>query len=325
MKKNVIFHNKVSDALTPQNKFDQHNLPFTLNSTIGCLFGCAYCFLQGYPFYRFTDFGKEVKVKTWIPEKLDRELKKYRILPQYLKRIQVNVATEGYLPSVMTKVKKELNRDIMKEVLDVFRKHWNNGNQWMVHLVTKSHMVRKHLDIIAGMRDQVQLEITITTLDEEKKKILEGLAPTVKRRLDVVRQFSDAGVFVRIMCMPLLGTREDANIIKSVGFDHGARAFKHKGVNYWNEDALLNGQTIRDGIREDEVFEDVLFNSGEPVIENGHPKTMIVPMPVIIRTGKKKKSKRWRGFQSQHLANKEMIMENFGYKDLNDINWGYVI
>ena len=186
-------------------------------------------------------------------------------------------------------------------------------------------MVRKHLDIITGMRDQVQLEITITTLDEERKKILEGLAPTVKRRLDIVRQFSDAGVFVRIMCMPLIGAKEDAKIIKSVCFDYGARAFKHKGVNYWNEDALLNGQTIRDGIREDEVFEDLLVMGGEPVLEDDQPKTMVVPMPVIIRTGKKKKNKRWKGYQNKHLANKEMIMENFGYKELNDINWGYVI
>jgi len=48
-------------------------------------------------------------------------------------------------------------------------------------------------------------------------------------------------------------------------------------------------------------------------------------MPVIIKTGKKKKSKRWKGYQRKDLANKEMIMENFGYKELNDINWGYVI
>jgi len=322
MKKNVIFHNDVGDALTQQNKIDQHNLPFTLNASIGCHFGCQYCFIQGYPFSRHAVFGKEVKVKLWIADELDKELYKYQNLPQHLKRVQVNVMTEGYLPSAMIKVKKELNRDIMKEVLDVFRKHWNNGNQWMVHLITKSHMVRKHLDIIAGMRDQVQLEITITTLDEERKKILEGLAPTVKRRLDVVRQFSDVGVFVRIMCMPLIGAREDANIIKSVCFNYGAKAFKHKGVNYWNKDALLNGQTIKDGIRKDEVFEDLLVMGGEPVIEDGKPKTMVVPMPVIIRAGK---SKKWKGYQSEHLANKVMIMENFGYTELNDINWGYVI
>ena len=83
---------------------------------MGCHFGCQYCFIQEYPFNRHAVFGEEVKVKLWVADKLDKDLYKYQNLPQHLKRVQVNVATEGYLPSAMTKVKKELDRDIMKEV-----------------------------------------------------------------------------------------------------------------------------------------------------------------------------------------------------------------
>ena len=77
-------------------------------------------------------------MKTWISERLDLELDKYRNLPQHLKRVQVNVASEGYLPDVMIKTKKELKRDIMAEILDTFKRHWEEGNCWMVHLITKS-------------------------------------------------------------------------------------------------------------------------------------------------------------------------------------------
>jgi DNA repair photolyase len=309
MKKTIIFHDKPGKALTPQKKIDQHNLPFTLNSTIGCLFGCAYCYLQGFPFNLHTDFGKEVKVKTWISERLDFELDKYRNLPQYLKRVQVSVASEGYLPDVMIKTKRELNRDIMAEILETFKRHWEEGNCWMVHLITKSHMVLKHLNIVQNMRNQVQLELTITTLNEERKKILEKYAPSVKRRLDIIRKFSDAGIFVRIMCMPLLGTREEAEELRQICFDNGARAFKHKGVNYFDENALLAGEVVSEGGREDEVFEDLLVKSGEPVIENGEPMIMTVQMP----------TPKWNEFEYR-----DMVIKDTGYTEMNDIDWEYL-
>jgi DNA repair photolyase len=100
-------HEKPGNALTPQKKIDQYNLPFTLNATIGCLFGCIYCYTQGFPFSCHTDFGEEVEVKTWLPEKLNLELDKYRYLPQHIKRIQINPSTEGYLPGVVIKMKKD--------------------------------------------------------------------------------------------------------------------------------------------------------------------------------------------------------------------------
>ncbi len=201
--KRIIIHDKPGNALTPQKKIDHPNLPFTLDAIIGCLFGCIYCYTQVFPFNRHTNFGNEVKVKTWLPEKLDLELGKFRNLPQHLKRVQINPSTEGYLPGVIIKLKKEYDRDLMRETLEVFKKHWDTRNCWMVHLITKSHLIIKHLDILAEMKNQVQVELTITTLCEERRKILEGSAPSVKRRLDVIRKLSAAGIFVRIMCMPL--------------------------------------------------------------------------------------------------------------------------
>ena len=316
-RKRVIFHTSRGRALTPQNKIDSHNFPFTLNTVIGCHFGCMYCYVKNFPFNLHTEFPYEAKVKLWIAAKLDQELNKYKNLPQHLKRVQVNVATEGYLPLVMARVRRKYQRDIMAEVLDVFRHHWENGNYWMVHLITKSHMVLKHLDIISAMKDQVQLEITITTLDEVRRRKLEGCAPSVIKRLKVMSEFASAGVFVRAMCMPLIGTRQDAEAIRAACFDNGARAFKHKGVNYWNECALLNGEVKRISGRKDEVFDDLLYMSSEPYQENGKIQRMIVKMPVIVKPGK---SKRWLGYKPQHLQNREMTMEASVYSEINDID-----
>lgn len=310
MKKNIIFHEKPGKALTPQKKIDQHNFPFTLNSSIGCHFGCSYCYVQGFPFNLHAVFGEEVKVKLWIPDRLNRDLDKYRDLPQHLKRVQVNPATEGYLPDVMIKTKRRLGRDIMREVLEVFDTHWQEGNLWMVHLITKSHMILKHLDVLAKMRHQVQVELTLTTLNEERKKLLEGFAPSVKKRLKVIKQLSDAGIFVRVMCMPLIGVKEDGEELRRVVFEHGARAFKHKGLNYWNEEDVLNGEPVRAKGQENLVYEDLLVKSGEAVSENGQPKTMKVLMP----------TPKWAEFMENDMA-----VVDSGYSELNDVDWGYVM
>jgi DNA repair photolyase len=308
--KRIIFHEKPSYALNPQKKIDQHNFPFTLNPTIGCLFGCLYCYTQGFPFNQHTEFGKEVKVKLWLPARLDIELKKYQNLPQHLKRVQMNESTEGYLPAVMAEVKKKLGRDLLREVLEVFRKHWNNKNYWMIHLLTKSHMIVKHLDILAKMKNQVQVELTITTLNEKRRKILEGSAPSVKRRLDVIKKLSKAGVFVRVMCMPFIGTKKEAEELRRVCFDHGAKGFKHKSMNYWDENALLQGKLLKIKGRKDFVYDNLLVKSGEPVLKNGQSEMM----DVIMSTKKK-----------DNQARKSMPFENSGYAEMNNINWGYLL
>ena len=61
---------------------------------------------------------------------------------------------------------------------------------------------------------------------------------------------------------------------------------------------------------------------GYGVVENGQLRTMIVSMPVIIKAGE---SKRWKGCRVEDFEERKMMMENSGYSDLNDIDWGYII
>jgi DNA repair photolyase len=308
--KRIILHEKPGNALTPQKKIDQHNLPFTLNANIGCLFGCIYCYTQEFPFKLHTNFGEEVKVKNWLPEKLDLELEKFRNLPQHLKRVQVNSSTEGYLPGVVIKMKKDYDRDLMRETLEVFKKHWDAGNYWMVHLVTKSHLIIKHLDILAEMKNQVQVELTITTLSEEIRKILEGTASSVKRRLEVIRKLSQANIFVRVMCMPFIGTKKEAAELRDVCFDLGASGFKHKSMNYWDEEELLHGRLLKVKGRKDFAYEDLLVKSGEPFLKHGRPQLIDAMMP----------TKKWDNWMQR-----SMMVANSGYAEMNDIDWGYIV
>jgi hypothetical protein len=209
----------------------------------------------------------------------------------------------------MTRTKREFGQDIMRQILEVFERHWHEGNPWMVHIFTKSHLVVEHLDILADMRHQVQVELTLTTLDEQMRIRYEGHAPSVRRRLKAIERLSRAGIFVRVMGMPLF-RREDAERILSVGFEHGAKGFKHKGEHYWGHGTVIDENPIRTKGPEYNVYWDLLRKSGEPVSEKGHPKTVKVPMP----------TRKWHEFQAR-----DMVVENLGYSELNGIDWGYVV
>ena len=69
------------------------------------------------------------------------------------------------------------------------------------------------------------------------------------------------------------------------------------------------GEVVSEGGREDEIFEDLLVKSGEPVIENGEPVMMTVKMP----------TPKWNEFEDR-----DMIIEDTGYTEMNDIDWGYL-
>ena len=173
-------------------------------------------------------------------------------------------------------------------------------------------MILNHLELLSAMRDQVQVELTITTLDERVRKVLEGNAPSVGRRLAVIKRLSDAGIFVRVMCMPFIGDRDAARNLRDVTFGFGAKGFKHKSMNYWDEAELLKGNVVRVKGRKDSAYEDLLVKGGEPYLSDGKPKMVSVLMP------------RMKGKFSE-LENKPMVIENHGYADINKVNWRYLI
>jgi len=274
------------------------------------LFKCSYCYLQSPPFSFQTDFGNEVRIKTDLPQKLDKELFKHSQLPAYMKRVQINEATEGYLPQTIQAAKEHLGRDLMAEILQTFRKHWRLGNRWMLHLVTKSHLILNHIDLIEEMRDQLQVELTITTLDETIARKVEGVAPSVSKRLDVLERFAERDVFVRIMCMPFLGNKEEAVAIKDTLLDMGAKAFKQKSLNYFDREQLLEGKIVRTKGRLDEKFQDLTYKSGEVVLDDsGAPESQILLLP----------NEKWESFTQQSIQRIDS-----GYKEMNSYDWGYV-
>ena len=185
-----------NNLMNMQKMVNAFNFPFTMTVGHGCFYGCSYCFLREKFWQRFIDEkpGKEMNYKKGIIGNLVEFLRENKNLPQYMKRIQIGITSEMYHPKMVEYVKP---RSILK-MFKVF------GKEWMIHLVTKSNMILEDIDLLEEMKDQVQVEVSLSTLDKEGYRLFERGTPNPKSRLKIVEELSKRGIFVRVMCMPVL-------------------------------------------------------------------------------------------------------------------------
>ena len=185
-----------SMPVTKQSVVNAFNFPYTLNSGSGCLYKCSYCYLQQPFFGRHIEakHSQEMNFKKGLADKLARFLEKNRDLPPYMKRIQMGVATEMYHPRMIEYYEP-------RRIFETFQEH---GRDWMIHIVTKSSKILDDVDLLVEMKDQVQVEVSMVTLDKNNYKLFERGTPNPKSRLGIIEELSNKGVFVRAMCMPVI-------------------------------------------------------------------------------------------------------------------------
>jgi DNA repair photolyase len=228
---NVIPDASASYGLRPQSVLGQYDFLFTLNPTVGCFFGCRHCYspravCKVHDAKR--EFFENVHVKITKPKLVKKDLKLFSTLPQRMKRVQINETSEYYLPRVMGFLKDNGHPDVMLDILDAFRQEWQAGNRWMLHILTKSPLILRHLAELKAMKEQVQREVSFATGDDSILRKIEFFTPTVRKRMDLVERLSKEGLFVRIMAMPFYGDAATLRALQKGTFDRGAQAFKKK-------------------------------------------------------------------------------------------------
>ncbi|QID18697.1 PA0069 family radical SAM protein [Nitrogeniibacter mangrovi] len=178
------------------------DVPFdrSINPYRGCEHGCAYCFAR--PSHAWLglspglDFETRLSAKFDAPARLTAELARpsYRCAP-----IALGVNTDAYQP-----VERQLG--LTRGILQVLAAH-----RHPVMIVTKGALIERDVDILAPMAEArlVQVMVSLTTLDASLARTLEPRAAAPKRRLEVVRTLSAAGVPVGVLMAPLIPALTD--------------------------------------------------------------------------------------------------------------------
>ncbi|MBT8387597.1 MAG: hypothetical protein KJO12_09325, partial [Ignavibacteria bacterium] len=181
----------------PPSSIYPYGFPFTLNPTMGCSFGCKFCYSpltyrKNFAKSNRNHFFNESTIKLDIAKSLHNDLTRLSPLPQHLKRVQINETSDYYLSEVQRELDNR-SRDVMLEILQVFQDHWDSGNKWMLHILTKSYLIEKHLEKLKEMKEMIQVEISFSTPYESQRRDLELYTPPIPRRIKTIENLSKEG------------------------------------------------------------------------------------------------------------------------------------
>uniref|UniRef100_A0A832IFJ1 Radical SAM protein n=1 Tax=Pseudothermotoga hypogea TaxID=57487 RepID=A0A832IFJ1_9THEM len=210
---------------------------YVVNPYIGCGHGCRYCYAQFIGPFKNTAgvWGRDVFVKTNAPEIFERELYKLK------GSILFSSICDPYQP---IEKKYQLTRTLLKIALDRFRS---------VHILTKSSLILRDLDILKN--GNVSVTLTITTDDDRVRKILEPNAAPIEQRIEAVRKLRESNVDVSIFVGPVLPMNPErlARLLSK----HVGRIFVDK-LNYpWLVEDIYRKNGWTEWLR-DEKFHEVL-------------------------------------------------------------------
>src|SRR6202789_2713455 len=187
----------------------------SLNPYRGCEHGCIYCYARPtHEFLGFSaglDFESKIMVKQNAPELLRRELSSLKWRPQF---IVMSGVTDCYQP-VGRKLK--LTRRCL-EVLLEFRNP--------VAIITKNFLVTRDLDLLAGLAKHqcASVCLSVTTLDNDLRKVMEPRTSPPAARLNAIRKLSEAGVPVSVNVAPIIPGLTDHELPKILQAAHDAGA-----------------------------------------------------------------------------------------------------
>lgn len=207
----------------------------SLNPYQGCEHGCIYCYARNsHEYWGYNaglDFESRILVKRNAPQLLEKKLasKSWKATP-----IVLSGNTDCYQPA-----EKEFK--LTRKLLEVFLRY-----KHPVGIITKNALITRDIDILKELHKNnlIAVNVSITSLSEETRRLLEPRTATIKKRLGTVKQLSDAGIPVRVMTAPIIpgiNSHEVLPLIKAAA-DNGARAIGYTVVR-------LNGAI-------GEIFED---------------------------------------------------------------------
>ncbi len=167
----------------------------SINPYRGCEHGCIYCYAR--PTHSYLnlspglDFETKLVAKSNAAELLVRELAAPGYSPEL---IMVGVNTDAYQP-----IERELK--LTRGVLEVL-----SAARHPFGLVTKSALVERDIDLIAGMAalNLASVSISITSLDAKLSRILEPRAASPQRRCGPCGRWRRPACPVRVNLAPVI-------------------------------------------------------------------------------------------------------------------------
>ena len=198
-------------------------LEYSMNPYQGCEHGCIYCYARNsHEYWGYSaglDFERNILVKKNAAELLATQLRKRS---WKAKTIVLSGNTDCYQPA-------EKKFGITRSCLEVFLKY-----RHPVGIITKNDLILRDLDLLTELNGHglLAVHVSITTLSEKTRRLLEPRTATIKKRLRLVEKLSSSGIPVNAMLAPIIpgiNSHEMLSMAKACS-EHGARSFGYTVV-----------------------------------------------------------------------------------------------
>ena len=208
---------RIETAKTIITRNTSPDLPFdrSINPYRGCEHGCIYCYARpSHAYWDMSpglDFETRLIAKTNAADVLEQQLSK----PGYVcAPINLGSNTDPYQP-----IEREYR--VTRQTLEVLLRY-----RHPVTIITKGSLILRDLDLLTELARQrlVAVMISLTSLDDELKRILEPRAAAPKARLRAIRVMRDAGIPVGVLCSPMIPMINDSELESLLTEAHAAGA-----------------------------------------------------------------------------------------------------
>ena len=158
-----------------------------LNPYGGCEHACVYCYAPEVTYTEWEDWTT-IKVRAGIESRLGKELAAIK------GTVGIGTTTDPYQPA-------EERFELTKKCLIKLKE-----KKMRIHVHTKSDLILRDLPILRDMEGE--FAVTITSVDERISKIIEPGAPCPSRRINALKQLTDAGLDTYALVGPVLSILE---------------------------------------------------------------------------------------------------------------------
>ncbi|WP_165749911.1 PA0069 family radical SAM protein [Cellulophaga sp. Z1A5H] len=193
-------------------------MEYSMNPYQGCEHGCIYCYARNtHEFWGYSpglDFERIILIKNDAPKLLEAKLKSKSWKAQ---TIVLSGNTDCYQPA-------EKRFKLTKACLELFLKY-----KHPVAIITKNALILRDLEVLKALAEDnlICVNISITSLSEETRRLLEPRTATIKKRLETIRILSENGIPVNAMLAPIIpgiNSHEIMKLAKAVS-ENGAISF----------------------------------------------------------------------------------------------------
>jgi len=181
------------------------DIPFarSINPYQGCEHGCIYCYARPSHAYLGLSPGLDFETKLFAKANAAELLRAELARPDYrCEVISIGANTDPYQP---IERKFRITRGILEVLAEC---------DHPLGIVTKSALVERDFDLLAPMAKKglVQVFVSVSTLDHELMRRMEPRTSAPRRRLDLLRALSAAGIPCGVLVAPIIPFLNDSDM-----------------------------------------------------------------------------------------------------------------